>query len=156
MTQRDRDRLGALKKAQKKLIKKSQAAKELGISPRQVRRLVRRVREEGDQAVVHALRGRPSNRKLSSEKREKAITVMSQEVYRGFGPTLASEYLENKHGVRIGREALRQIMMQVGLWRGRRQRLEPVRQWRERRSCRGNWCSGIPASTTGWKGAGRS
>ena len=62
MTQRDRDRLVVLKKAQKKLIKQSQAAKELDVSPRQVRRLLRRLREQGDAAVVHALRGRPSNR----------------------------------------------------------------------------------------------
>src|SRR5258706_14973467 len=63
MTQRDRDRLVVLKKTKKKLIKQSQAAKELDISPRQVRRLLRRLREQGDAAVIHALRGRPSNRR---------------------------------------------------------------------------------------------
>jgi predicted ArsR family transcriptional regulator len=61
MTKRDRDRLVVLKEAKKKLIKQSQAAKELDISPRQVRRLLRRLREEGDAAVVHALRGLCTN-----------------------------------------------------------------------------------------------
>jgi hypothetical protein len=44
---------------------------------------------------------------------------LSQEVYRGFGPTLASEYLAKKHKLRIGREALRQLMIQaaVGCWK---------------------------------------
>jgi transposase len=137
MTQRDRDRLVALKKAQKRLIKKAQAAKELGISPRQVRRLLRRLRQAGDKAVVHGLRGRVSKRRLSQEKREQAVRILSQEMYQGFGPTLASEYLEKQHGLRIGREALRQIMMEAGLWQSRQQRVERVHQWRKRRSCRG-------------------
>ena len=137
MTQRDRDRLVVLKKAQRKLIKKSQAAKELDISPRQVRRLLRRLKQQGDQAVLHALRGRPSHRKLSAKTREKAIRVLSQEVYQGFGPTLASEYLEKKHRLRIGREALRQIMIEAGLWHSRTQPIERVHQWRARRECRG-------------------
>jgi len=137
MTQSDRDRLVVLKKAQKKLIKQSQAAKELDISPRQVRRLLRRVREQGDAAVVHALRGRPSNRRVSEETRQKIVQVLSQEKYRDFGPTLAAEYLYKQHKVRIGREALRQIMMAAGLWRARRQKIEDIHEWRPRRSCRG-------------------
>jgi transposase len=137
MTQRDRDRLVVLKKALKKLIKQTQAAQEMGISARQVRRLLRGLKEKGDKVVVHGLRGRGSNRKTSQEQREKIIAILSREVYRGFGPTLASEYLETKHQVKIGREALRQIMQSAGLWRARMQTVETVHQWRARRSCRG-------------------
>ena len=137
MTQRDRDRLVVLKKALKKLIKQSQAAQELGISARQVKRLLRALREKGDKAIVHGLRGRPSKRKTSSAKREQIIRVLSQEIYAGFGPTLASEYLAKKHQVKIGRESLRGIMIESGLWRASRQTVERVHQWRARRSCRG-------------------
>lgn len=137
MTQRDRDRLVVLKKALKKLIKQTQAAQELGMSARQVRRLLRGLKQEGDQVVVHGLRGRASNRKTSQEQREKIVTILSQEVYRGFGPTLASEYLAKKHKVKIGRESLRQIMIGAGLWRAQRQTVETVHPWRPRRSCRG-------------------
>src|SRR6185312_1094112 len=137
MTQRDRDRLVVLKKAQKKLITQSQAAKELELSERHIRRLLVRLRETGDKSVIHGLRGRESNRKLSAEKREKAIRILSTEVYRGFGPTLASEYLAKKHKLAIGRETLRQLMRQAGLWRSRRQKVEAVHQWRQRRSSRG-------------------
>jgi transposase len=129
MTQRDRDRLVVLKKTLKKLIKQTQAAQELGISARQVRRLLRGLKQEGDKVVVHGLRGRVSNRKTSQEQREKIVAILSLQVYRGFGPTLASEYLEKKHKVKIGREALRQMM--------RKQTVETVHQWRPRRSCRG-------------------
>ncbi len=137
MTQRDRDRLVVLKKALKKLIKQSQAAKELGLTARQVRRLLKRLKAEGDRVVIHGLRGRASNRKISQEEGEKIVRILSQELYRGFGPTLASEYLAKKHEIEIGREALRQIMMGAGLWRARGQKVEKVHEWRPRRSCRG-------------------
>lgn len=137
MTQRERDRLMVLKKARKKLITQRQAAAELQVTERQVRRLLVRLKEIGDRAVVHGLRERPSNRRLSEEKREKALRILSQEVYRGFGPTLASEYLAEKYRIAIGREALRQLMMQAGLWRRRKQTVEEIHEWRPRRSSRG-------------------
>jgi transposase len=137
MTQRDRDRLVVLKKAQKKLITQSQAARELGVSERHVRRLLVRLREAGDKSVIHGLRGRKSNRELSPEVRERAVRVLSGELYRGFGPTLAREYLAKKHKLAIGRETLRQLMKQAGLWRSRKQKVEAVHEWRARRSSRG-------------------
>jgi predicted ArsR family transcriptional regulator len=69
MTQAERDRLVALKKAKKKLITQKQAAEELGITERQVRRLLRAMKRRGDKAVIHALRGLPSNRKISAGRR---------------------------------------------------------------------------------------
>lgn len=137
MTQRDRDRLVVLKKAFKGLITQRQAAAELGLTDRQIRRLLVRMKEVGDLAVIHGLRGRTSNRKLSEDTRSKAIATLSQEVYRGFGPTLASEYLAKKHKLAIGREALRQLMIGAGLWRSRRQKVETIHEWRPRRSSPG-------------------
>lgn len=137
MTQRDRDRLVVLRKAQKKLITQRQAAAELQLTERHVRRLLVRLKEVGDRAVVHGLRQRQSNRRLREETREEAVRILSQEVYRGFGPTLASEYLAKKHKIAIGREALRQVLMQAGLWRGRKQKIEQIHKWRPRRSSRG-------------------
>ena len=137
MTQRDRDRLVVLKKAQKKLITQRQAAGELQVSERQVRRLLGKLKDQGDRGLIHGLRGRSSNRKVSESDREKAVRILSQQEYRDFGPTLAGEYLRKKHGVKIGREALRQIMIAAGLWRSRRQKVEEVHQWRQRRSARG-------------------
>jgi hypothetical protein len=75
MTQAERDRLVALKEAKKKLITQKQAAEEIGITERQVRRLLRKRRRKGYQAVIHELRGRASNRKLSAEVEQRAITI---------------------------------------------------------------------------------
>jgi len=75
MTQAERDRLVALKKAKKKLITQRQAAEEIGVTERQVRRLLRKLRRKGDRAVIHELRGRASNRKLPSGGQESGILV---------------------------------------------------------------------------------
>src|SRR4051794_25790679 len=117
MTQKERDRLVALKKAKKKLITQKQAAAEIGVSERQRRRMLRSLKERGDKAVIHAARGRRSNRKIAEEKREEAMQILRQDVYQGFGPTLAAEYLAKKHDLRVGRETLRGWMSEAGLWR---------------------------------------
>lgn len=134
MTQTERDRLVALKKAKKKLITQKQAAEEIGVTERQVRRLLRKLRRKGDRAVIHELRGRPSNRKLPKEVQQRAIAVLSDPVYRGFGPTLASEYLEKKHQISVSKETLRGWMFQAGLWIPGQRRVVEVHQWRPRRS----------------------
>ena len=64
MSQSERDRLVALKKANEKKVTQRKASEELGISERQVRRILAKMRKVGDQAVVHGLGGR-SNRNLS-------------------------------------------------------------------------------------------
>lgn len=137
MTQKDRDRLVVLKKAQKRLIRQREAAEELQLTERHTRRLLKKLKQEGDRAVVHGLRGRASNRRLGEKQREKATRILSQEVYRGFGPTLAAEYLAKKHGLKIGRETLRKLMMGAQLWQGQQRKLETVHVWRERRHSRG-------------------
>lgn len=134
MTQRDRDRLVALKKAKKKLITQKQAAEEIGVTERQVRRLLRKLRKKGDRVVIHALRGKPSNRKLPAEWEQQAMTILSDPVYRGFGPTLAAEYLEEKHQFSVSKETLRGWMEKAGLWKAGRRRVEEVHEWRPRRS----------------------
>ena len=134
MTQAERDRLVALKKAKKKLITQKQAAEELGITERHVRRLLRQLKRRGDKIVAHGLRGLPSNRKISGDTKEEAVAILSRPEYRGFGPTLASEYLARKHNIVVSRETLRQWMVEAKLRRARKQRVEKICEWRARRS----------------------
>ncbi len=133
MSQTDRDRLVALRKAKDRKITQRQAAEELQLSERQVRRLLAKLRTEGDRAVIHGLRGRRSNRRIGEEKRQEGIGILQQEKYRGFGPTLASEYLEKKHRIGVSKETVRKWMREAGLWRARRERVEEIHRWRPRR-----------------------
>ena len=75
MTQRDRDRLVVLKKAQKKLIKQAQAARELDMTTRQVRRLLAALEKDGDKAVIHKHRDRASPWKIEAKLREEAVRI---------------------------------------------------------------------------------
>jgi hypothetical protein len=122
MTQADRDRLVALKKAKKSLITQREAADELKLSIRQVQRLLVGLKKDGDKVVVHGLRGKTSNRKIAEKIERQAVKILSAPVYEGFGPTLASEYLADKHGIEASKETVRQWMMRAKLWRGKPER----------------------------------
>ena len=134
MTQADRDRLVALKKAKNNLITQREAAEELELSIRQVQRLLCGVNQRGEKAVVHGLRGRPSSRKIDEKIERQAVKILSAPVYEGFGPTLAAEYLGKKHGIEVSKETVRQWMMGAKLWRAQREKVKQVHVWRPRRS----------------------
>ena len=134
MTQADRDRLVTLKKAKKKLITQCAAAEELGCTVRHVKRLLYALKKQGDKAVVHGLRGKPSNRKIDADTEAEAVRILSAPVYAGFGPTLACEYLRKKHGIAVSKETVRQWMLRARLWRPRKAEVRQVHLWRPRRS----------------------
>ena len=134
MTQADRDRLVALKKAKKNLITQREAAEELELSIRQVQRLLHGLQQRGDKAVVHGLRGQPSNRKIEEKIEQEAVRILSAPEYEGFGPTLAAEYLDKKHRIGASKETVRQWMMRAKLWRGKKAKVQQVHGWRPRRS----------------------
>jgi transposase InsO family protein len=134
MTQGDRDRLIALKKANENVITQREAGEELGLSIRQVQRLLDGLRQRGDEAVVHGLRGKPSNRKIDKKIERAAVQILSAPVYEGFGPTLAAEYLSQKHGIEASKETVRGWMIRAKLWRGKKAQVQQVHIWRPRRS----------------------
>lgn len=134
MGQAERDRLVTLGKAKKRVITQAEAAAELGVSVRHVKRLLKALKKRGDKAVIHGLRGRPSPRRLPEAIRDEAIGILSEPVYAGFGPTLAAEYLSNKHGLRVSKETLRHWMMEAKLWRGRQRKPEQAHLRRPRRT----------------------
>ncbi len=134
MTQADRDRLVTLRKAKKKLITQRQAAEELKLSVRQVKRLLRALKELGDKVVVHGLRGKPSNRRMDEKVESQAVKILSDPEYRGFRPTLAAEYLSAKHGIKASKETVRQWMIRGKLWEPKREKVKQTHVWRERRS----------------------
>jgi transposase len=136
LNQKERDWLQWLHQAKRKQITQREAAERMQVSERWVRKLLARMKRQKDRVVVHGLRGRPSNRKIDERTRKRAVAIVGAE-YSDFGPTLAAEYLEEKHGLKVSRETLRQWMMAGHLWRARKARSEQVHVWRPRRSCCG-------------------
>src|SRR5437868_10476566 len=122
MTEGDRERLVTLRKVKRRLIKQREAAEELGITVRQVKRLLYALKKRGDKAVIHGLRGKPSNRRIEESVEKEAVKILSAEVYKGFGPTLAAEYLDDKHGIEASKETVRKWMIRGKLWRGEKKK----------------------------------
>ena len=136
LTQKERDRVKVLHEVKQGHLTQRAAAEQLGISERWVREMVGRVRKRGDGAVVHGLRGKPSKRRLERKIRERAVRVYRQE-YGDFGPTLAAEYLADKHEIEVSKETLRKWLIEAGVWTSKPRRVKEVHVWRPRRSCRG-------------------
>jgi transposase len=132
LSQRERDRLKVLHEVQQKHLSQVAAAERLKVTDRQVRRMLLRIREHGDTALVHGLRGRPSNRKLAARFEQKILARLRQR-YADFGPTLAAEHLAQE-GFPVSRETLRKWMSKAALWRPRSQRVKKIHVWRERRA----------------------
>jgi len=132
LSQRERDRLRVLHEVKQKQITQIEAARRLKVSDRHIRRLLFRLEEQGDRAVIHGLRGRTSNRKLAARFEQKIVARVRQR-YADFGPTLAAEHLAQE-GLRVSRETLRKWMAQASLWRPRAQRVKTIHVWRERRA----------------------
>src|SRR6266704_1201862 len=132
LSQRERDRLRVLHEVKQKQITQVEAAKRLKISDRHSRRLLGRLGEHGDRAVIHGSRGRRSNRRLAARLELKILRRVRQR-YADFGPTLAAEHLAQE-GLPVSRETLRKWMTQAACWRPRTQRVKAVNVWRERRA----------------------
>ena len=128
-------RLHLIHQALEKKLSQQQAAEVAGLSTRQMRRLMRRVQQEGDRGILHRGRGRPSNRRMAERVRQKALELYQQH-YGDFGPTLASEKMRERHRISLHAETLRLWLRQAQLPYRRRQ-ARPHRQWRPRRSCFG-------------------
>lgn len=134
MSQRERDRLKVMSAVLEGKRSQAEAARLMGLSVRQVRRLQRRLEREGDLGVVHRQRGQASHRAKDVEMRQAVLEAYRQD-YMGFGPTLAAEKLQSR-GLAIDHETLRRWLLADGLWQRQRKR-DRHRQRRERRECFG-------------------
>jgi hypothetical protein len=130
------DRLVVLRQVRQGKLTQGAAAEQLGLSRRWVRKLMGRLRSEGDKGLAHRLRAKPSNNGQGAALREQALALIGER-YSDYGPTLASEVLAQEHAIVVNRETLRQWMSAEKLWKPRRQKLKKVHVWRPRRRHRG-------------------
>ena len=113
-------------------MKQKEAAKQIGLSCRQVRRLSKRYRQDGGKGLIHGNRGKVSNRKLSTAFKEKVIALVRKH-YWDFGPTFAAEKLAERDDIKVSSETLRQWMICEGLWKSRSKKKKANHPIRERR-----------------------
>src|SRR3970040_2210695 len=124
-------RLPVIHQVMEMRVTQVEAGRVLGLTARQIRRIIKRFRKEGEKAVAHCGRGRSSNRRILEETKDSVIHLY-REKYAGFGPTLASEKLFEIEGIKISDETLRLWLKGDGIpYRTRKKKSH--RQWRERR-----------------------
>ena len=101
MSQEERDRLDWLKRARDGKMTQREAAERMGVTERWVRKLLRRMKKQGDAVVVHRLRGQVSNRKLNAKTQKQALAILRKPDWHDFGPTFAAEQLAKHHQIQV-------------------------------------------------------
>jgi transposase len=136
MSKKELERKRILDQAEGGTRTQREVAEELMISERQVRRMVKRYREQGVYGLISQRRGKPSNRRIEIEVEKRVIDLVRERFY-DFGPTLAKEKIEDVEGIKVSTETLRKWMMKEGIWQGKKRRKGKPHQMRERRPCQG-------------------
>jgi choline dehydrogenase-like flavoprotein len=133
---RDLDRLKCIQAVVDGDLKPIRAADRLGLTTRQVRRLARRYTASGPVGLISQRFNRPSNNHLDDALADRVIKIL-RSTYADFGPTLATEKLRTKHGIKLAKETVRRLQIAVGLWIPRKLRPPKIHQPRMRRACLG-------------------
>ena len=135
MSVKELRRVLVIHQVMEKKVRQIEAGRLLGLTDRQIRRIVGRVQREGDCGLAHRSRGKRSNRGIP-ERRKRQVLELYAKQYSDFGPTLAVEKLWERDRIRISDETLRLWLLEAGITHFRR-RKRPHRAWRERKPHRG-------------------
>lgn len=136
MTDKDLYRLGLIQRVSERTLLQREAARLIGVSVRQVQRLMNRFRISGAAGLTHATRGKSGANRLDDSLRLRIMELL-REKYSDFGPTLTAEKLSERHNIRVSVETLRKWMTADGLCGPHSRRKPRVYQPRYRRDCLG-------------------
>ncbi len=131
LTQAEQTRLQVMNGVLAHQIGVHEAAEVLGLSERQVWRILAAYRKEGAAAIAHGNRDRQPVNMLPSEMKQHIVTVV-RERYAGINYTHLSELLAEREGIIISRSSLRRILRAAGLASSRQRRMPRHRCRRER------------------------
>lgn len=152
MRQKELKHLHVIRKVLEKKMKQEEAGELLSLSARQIRRKQKRVKAEGDRGVIHRSRGKSSHNAKSKELKEKVRQIYRKK-YWDFGPTLASEKLEELDKIRISKETLRKWLIEGGEWQTRK-KMKKHHKWRERKHYFGEMLQGDGSHHDWFEGRG--
>lgn len=91
-----------------KIRSQTEVSDELGLSVRQVRRLVGKAKAEGMKGFIHGLRGKPGNRRMPEQLKNQVLEIWESK-YRSARLNFShfTERLNEVEGVKISREKVR-------------------------------------------------
>lgn len=132
MSRREAKRLHIIHQALNEKITQGEAAGLIGLSDRQIRRLIRRVREEGDEGICHRSRGKASNHRIPRRVKERTLRLFKQE-YADFNLAHATEKLSEVHGIALSDETLRLWLNEAAIPYKKR-KVRKHREFRQRKA----------------------
>jgi hypothetical protein len=133
MSRKELDRHNVFKKLAEGQLNGSEAAKQLKLTTRQVRRLKSDYLKHGVKALIHSSRGKPGNRRLSDKESAKIEKLLVNK-YPDFGPGFATEKLAKIDKIIHDPKTIRKIMIRLELWQPRKVKAgSKHRAWRERK-----------------------
>jgi transposase len=124
MSTREIDRMGVVQRVLERRLTHVKAGQLLGLGARQVARLCNAYEREGAMGLVSRKRGRASNRRIARETEDR-IAQLVRTQYEDFGPTLVREKLHEIHGITVGKETVRRVLVRAGIWLPKDQRRLP-------------------------------
>ena len=132
------DRATVCRYVRDKTITARQGAELVGVTARQFRRVYRAWEQEGDDALAHGLRGRPSNHAKAPAFKAWALEKAREPLFSDFGPTLLAEHLSAHPEAmeEVKAPTLRLWMIEAGLWQARHRKARH-RKARPRRAALG-------------------
>jgi len=136
MSKAELSRLEVMEHLQEKRMRQKAAAEILGVSVRQVKRLLRAYRRKGAAGLVSQQRGKPSHHQLERGI-ERAVIDLLKGRYKDFGPTLAHEKIVELEEIKMSLGSVRKIMIEEGIWKAKRAQKLEAHPLRERRACYG-------------------
>ena len=131
LSQKELQRVAVISRCVKGELACARAAGLLCLSVRQIKRLKKRMREDGEAALAHANRGRPSHRRLPDAVLERVLRL-ARGTYAGFNDHHLCEKLVEREGIALSRETLRRLLRKQGLGSPRKRRAPAHRQRRVR------------------------
>jgi hypothetical protein len=134
MTEKEVLRAEVFARIAHKQITMTKAAEELNLSRRQVIRLYKDFKKIGREALRSKRRGKPSNNRISQDIRDQVADLVARDKYEGFRPKFMSEKLYELHDIKLSRETVRQIMIQVDRWNPNNKKRPVAHQQRKRRA----------------------
>ncbi len=103
-----------------------------------MRKLLRRMKTDGDAVVVHGLCGRSSNRRIDQQTQARVVELLKQPQWYDFGPMFASQQLAKRHDIDVSKKPVRGWMVEAGLWKAESRKLGEQHFWRSRRTDTGS------------------
>jgi transposase len=132
LSRREMQRMQVLEQVVRKTVSLKAGAALMKVSYRQAKRLLARYRREGPKGLAHRHRGRSAPNARGQDVRQRVLTL-HREVYGQFNDSHFVQMLEEREGLRIGRETVRRWLREAGIRPKRRRRPPRHRSRRARR-----------------------